>query len=236
MSSKEKKQKKQKKKNITYFYYDFIKVTAIIPTMLFYRHKTICVGEKKSQKIKGAALISCNHLSFFDPIILHCVFWRRRLNILATKDLYNTKKKRWFFDRMHCIEVDKENFSMRSLHAVCDTLKKGKLVTIFPEGGINRQSSTEMLSFKSGAALMAFQANSPIIPVCIIPRKHWYNRQVVLVGDPVNIREVCGDRPSIADLNKASEYLRDKEMGLLEHYNQLCQQKKNKKSKKEQVK
>ena len=236
MSLKEKTQKKQKKKHVTNFYYDFVKVTAIVPIMLFYRHKTICVGEKKPQKIKGSALISCNHLSFCDPIILHCAFWRRRLNILATKELYNTKLKRWFFTRMHCIEVDKDNFSMRSLHAVCDSLKAGKLVTIFPEGGINRQDSHEMLSFKSGASLMAFQANAPIIPACIIPRKHWYNRQIVLVGDPVNIREVCGERPSLIELNKASEYLREKEMALLEHYNQLCQQKKTKKNKKEKDK
>ena len=231
MSSTEKTQKKKKKKHITNFYYDFVKVTAFLPIMFYLRPKNICVGEKKPTKIKGAALISCNHLSFFDPVILHGAFWRRRLHILATKDLYNTKVKRWFFTRMHCIEVDKENFSMRSLHSVCDNLKEGKVVTIFPEGGVNRQNANEMLTFKSGAALMAFQANSPIIPAYIIPRKHWYHRQIVLVGDPVNIREVCGERPSIAALNKASEYLREKEMELMEHYNQLCEQKKNKKKK-----
>lgn len=232
MSSKEKIQKKKKKKRISNFYYDFVKLTAFAPVLLFYRHKTICVGNTKPPKIKGAALISCNHISFCDPIVLHCVFWRRRLRMLATKDLYNTKLKSWFFDRMQCIVVDKENFSMRSLHAVCDSLKEGKLVTIFPEGGVNREDSHEMLTFKSGAALMAFQSNAPIVPACIIKRKHWYNRQIVLVGDPVNVREICGDRPSLADLNKASEYLREKEMELMEHYDQLLANKQKKKNKK----
>lgn len=236
MSSKEKPQKKKKKKRVTNFYYDFVKVTGIIPTLLFYRHKTICVGKEKPTKIKGAALISCNHLSFFDPVILHCAFWRRRLRMLATKDLYNTKLKTWFFTRMHCIVVDKNNFSMRSLHAVCDSLKEGRLVTIFPEGGINHQNKHEMLSFKSGAALMAFQSNAPIIPACIIPRKHWYNRQIILLGDPVYVREICGDKPSLADLNRASEYLREKEMELMAHYDMLCEQKAQKKQKKNKKK
>lgn len=233
MSSKEKTQKKKKKKRVSNFWYDFVKATALVPVLLFYRHKIIRTGNTKPTKIKGAALISCNHISFCDPIILHCAFWRRRLRILATKDLYNTKLKSWFFDRMQCIVVDKENFSMRSLHAVCDSLKEGKLVTIFPEGGVNRQDTHEMLSFKSGAALMAFQSNAPIIPACIIKRKHWFNRQIVLLGDPVDIKALCGERPSIADLNKASEYLREKEMELMAHYDAILSQKKNKKRKKE---
>lgn len=235
MSSTEKTQKKKKKKRIGNFWYDFVKATAFFPVLLFYRHKTVRVGTTDPTKLKGAALISCNHISFCDPILLHCAFWRRRLRMLATKDLYNTKLKAWFFDHMQCIVVDKENFSMRSLHAVCDSLKEGKLVTIFPEGGVNRQDSREMLTFKSGAALMAFQSNAPIVPVCIVKRKHWYNRQIILVGDPVNVREICGDRPSLADLNKASEHLREKEMELMEHYNELRakKQKKNKKENKE---
>lgn len=230
------KTKKKKEKKISNFYYDFVKVTAFFPTIIFYRPKTICVGKTNPTKIKGAGLISCNHISFADPIYLHCAFWRRRLRMLATKDLYNTKLKTWFFDHMQCIIVDKENFSMRSLHAVCDSLKKGKLVTIFPEGGVNRQDSHQMLSFKSGAALMAFQSNAPIIPACVIPRKHWIHRQVVLVGDPVNIRELCGDKPSMADLNKASEYLREKEMELLAYYDDLQAKKQEKKNKKKSKK
>lgn len=230
MSSTKKTPKKNQQKKIGNWLYDFVKVTAIFPTFLYMRHKTICVGTKKPHKIKGGALLISNHISFADPVVVHCVFWRRRLRILATKDLYTTKLKRFFFDHMQCIIVDKENFSMRSLHAVCDTLKKGKLVTIFPEGGLNRTDSREIHSFKSGAVLMAFQSNAPVIPVCIIKRAHWYNRQVVLLGDPVNIRDICGNKPTVEDLQKASEYLREQEVSLMEHYNEL-QQKKHKKSK-----
>lgn len=230
MSSTNKTPKKDKQKKIGYWLYDFVKLTAIVPVFLYVRHKTICVGEKKPHKVKGGALIVSNHFSFVDPITVHCVFWRRRLRILATKDLYTTKLKRFFFDHMQCIIVDKENFSMRSLHAVCDTLKKGKLVTIFPEGGVNRSDSHEINSFKSGAVLMAFQSNVPVIPVCIIKRKHWYNRQVVVLGDPVNIRDICGNKPTVEDLKKASEYLREQEVALMEHYDKL-QKEKHKKSK-----
>ena len=39
---------------------------------------------------------------------------------------------------MHCIQVDKENFSMDSFHEVIRRLKDDKVVLIFPEGQVNR--------------------------------------------------------------------------------------------------
>ena len=194
--------------------------------LLFFRPKKIRVSHTKPDKIKGAALISANHMSFLDPIIVNCVFWRRRVRFLATKDLYSTKLKAWFFNSLHCIEVDKENFSMRSMHEVCDALQNGEAISIFPEGMVNRDEQKGVLSFKWGAALMATKGNAPIVPVYLIKRKHWYHRQVVVLGDPIDLKEVCGEKPTLADLQKASEYLHEKEEALAEYYRALTEKKK----------
>ena len=212
---KDNKQKKNKKYGN--FYYDFVKVTGALPVLLWMRPKILRPYGKK--KLKGGVLISANHRSYLDPIIVHCAFSGRRLHSLATKDLFNTKLKSAFFNRMHCIEVDKDNFTLSAFHEIVTRLKDGKAVVIFPEGQINTsQNANSLLTFKSGAALMAHKSAAPILPVYIVKREKWYQRQRIVVGEPVDIRAMVGDTPTMADFSRVSEYLRDKEMELMEYY------------------
>jgi 1-acyl-sn-glycerol-3-phosphate acyltransferase len=168
-------------------------------------------------KIKGGFMCSANHCSFLDPIVIHCTFWNRRIYSLATKDLFNTPFKQWMFEKMHCIMVDKDNFSLSSLHEVIKQLKRGKVVSIFPEGYVH-VGEKEISAFKSGTILMAHTANVPVVPVYIVPAAKWYQRRATVVGAPINIREVCGDRPSVAELDAAADYIRSKNQELKQYY------------------
>lgn len=216
---------KKAKKKYDYFVYDFVKVTGFIPTFAFLRTKTICTGNGKPNKIRGGALISANHLSYIDPVVVHTAFWRRRIHCIATKEIYAAKAMNWFFQKMHCIKVDRENFSMSTFHGVKDGLSDERLVLIFPEGQLNHEEGT-VLAFKSGAILMAHQCNKPIIPVYIVKRNKWYERQKVMVGDPIDVRALCGKMPTMAQLNAASEVLRQREVELMEKYEELYNKKK----------
>ena len=214
-------QKKKEKKVKGYFFYDFVKITGCIPMMLFLRTKVICTGETKPTKVRGGAIISSNHFSFMDPVVVYSAFWNRRVLSVATKDLYSSPAKDFFFTHLHCIKVDKENFTMDTFHKVREGLKKEKLVLIFPEGQVNRDADKGMLAFKSGAILMAHQCNKPIIPVYIVKRGSWRERQVIMIGDPVDVRKLCGPMPSMAQLDRASEYLHEKEVELLNKYEEI---------------
>jgi len=219
----------KKKKKIGNFCYDFVKVTGALPVYFWMRPKRYFPFGKK--KLKDAVLISANHRSLLDPVIVHCAFPGRRLNCLATKELYNTKLKAAFFNRMHCIVVDKENFSLSSFHEVVNRLKDGKAVVIFPEGQVNSEGKDTLLTFKSGAVLMAHKSGAPILPIYIVKREKWYQRQRIIIGEPVNIRELVGAIPTMEELNRASEYLRDKEIELREYYENVILSKKSKKEK-----
>ena len=209
--------KEQKKTKRNYFLYDFVKITGAIPCFFWLRVKTIRFSSNSPKRVKGAAVIAANHTSFLDPIIVHLAFWYRRLHCLATKDLFSTKLKRWFFTTTNCIEVDKENFSIASLHTVCDVLRDGKAVMIFPEGHVNRDVE-DLHTYKSGAVLMAHIGRAPIIPVYIAKGKRWYNRTSVVIGEPVNVCEMCGRIPSMEDIDKVSLYLHEKEEELKAFY------------------
>ena len=217
MNSKDNKQKKKKrhKKKCT-FVYDFIKVTGALFVMCWLKPKVIYAGKFKRKDYKGGFLMSCNHIGFTDPIMAHCVFWHRRINCLATKDLYDTPFKRWFFNQLLCIEVDKENFSMDSFHEVITRLKDNKIVLIFPEGQVNHNTE-DVLTFKSGATLMAHRANKPIVPV-YFPEYDKKMKRVAIVGDPIDVRAMCDGIPTMEKLNEVSAYIRQKELELKELY------------------
>ena len=212
--------KKQKKKGdkYDYFFYDFIKVTGALTALIWIRPKVYYPHGKPDTK--GGFMISANHCSFIDPIVILCTFWWRRVFSLATKDLYSTKLRSFLFNSMRCIQVDKQNFSLDSFHEVTRRLKKGKVICIFPEGQLNLKSD-DMLAFKSGAILMAHTANVPIVPVYLVPPKKWYNRRISVVGEPINVREICGFMPTADELNRAAEVVHQKENELKVFYHSI---------------
>ena len=225
MNSTKKSNKRNPKKKIgQYFLFDFVKITGAPSALLWTRPKVYRTGDKKSSKIKGGVLISANHISFEDPIILLCTFWNRRMASLVTKNMFQTRFLEFFFKGMHCIPVDKENFSMSSLHAVFEYLSADKAVLIFPEGRVNLKDS-EMSSFKSGAVLMAYRSQKPILPVYLVKTEKWYHRRKVVIGEPFDVVAALGDRPTMQDMARVSEELRQKELELCEYYNNIVKEK-----------
>ena len=201
------------------FWYDFAKVTGSPPVWLWMRPKVYYPYGKP--KLSGAAMISANHPSHFDPILLLLVFFSRRLDFLATKDFLSTPARARFFKHMRCINVDKENFSLASFHEVVTRLKNRCTIVIFPEGQLNKVESGNLLSFKSGVILMAHKAEAPILPVYIVKPQKWYHRQRIVIGQPLHLAELLGKMPSIQQLSEAGDLLREKEVELQTYYNSL---------------
>ena len=202
------------------FWYDFVKVTGMLPCFLWIRPKVI----RKSGKCpRGGVLISSNHPTFLDPIILLTAICERRLHSLATTDLFSSKFKSFMFTQMHCIPVDKNNFSMTTFHEVVTRLKDGKAVVVFPEGQVNRGGGQDIRAFKSGAILMAHRAGAPILPVYIVRREKWYKPQYVVTGEPFDVRATVGPIPTMEQVDKVCEILREKELELKQYFEETHQ-------------
>lgn len=218
MNSKNSSKPMSPRKKITigkYFWYDFVKITGAIPVLLWIRPKVIHIGQKCP---KGGVLISSNHPSLRDPIILLTAFPWRRLHSLATKDLYKNRMLSFMFNQMHCIMVDKENFNMSTFHSVVDQLTEKKAVLIFPEGQVNQGDTREVNAFKSGVILMAHRANAPILPVYIVRREKWYHTQDVVIGEPFDAKAAVGPIPTMEQVDRVCAELREKELELKRFY------------------
>lgn len=203
---------KERKNKKSYFLYDFVKITGAPLGLLWFRPKRIYVNENAKKKIKGGALLISNHSTSIDPIILMFAVYYRRHHFIATKEVFDTKIKRFLFENFHCIEIDRENVGMNIFRNIVDLLKDERLVVMFPEGHVTQ--AEEVQKFKSGMVLMAISSKKPIVPVYLKMRKSIWHRQYIVFGEPINPSEVLGKMPSLSDMDKIADILREKEIEL----------------------
>lgn len=200
--------------SLRYWFYDFVKLTAALPGLIWFRPKWIYENEAAKKRIRGGALVISNHGGFFDPICVMIAVWYRRHRFVCDK-IFFTGKKRWLFQHFLCIPVDRENVGMDTLRTIADELKSGSLVSLFPEGHIQDESGgAGLAAFKSGVVLMALQGKAPIVPAYCRPRPHWWSRLRIVIGEPIDIVERYGKRPSLAQIEQISETLWAKEVEL----------------------
>ena len=194
-----------------YILYNFTRVTAA-PGYLWFRPRYFYAGENARKRIRGGAIVVANHSGYFDPVYLMFAIWYRRHHFICMKEFFQGRFRTWLFTQFHCIPIDRENFSMASLRQITDELDKGHLISMYPEGKVN--TSAQIAPFKSGVALMAYRSGKPIIPVYIQPRRHWYSRLMVGIGEPMNVSEMLGTQPSLANFNRVAAELEEREKRL----------------------
>ncbi|MGN0374093.1 MAG: lysophospholipid acyltransferase family protein [Butyrivibrio sp.] len=214
------KPKKNKKPifSLKFLLYDFVKITGAIPALIWIKPRITYENAAARKRIKGGGIIISNHTGFTDPVKLHCAFWYRRFYLLAIKDLFYTKLKNFFFTHMLCLPVDKENFSMNTLNAVADVTQKGYFVGIYPEGRIVRDEGS-VGDFKGGAVMMALRSGVPIIPVYCLPYKGFFSFTDIIIGEPIDVKALCGPIPSLDKIEEVTRSVRDKELELIQIYN-----------------
>ncbi len=201
---------KERNRHRNFLFYDFVKVTGIIPAFLYLLPKIRYPWGKPS--VKGPVLVVCNHSSLWDPVVLLCTFISRRPVFVATTELFSSKLSRWFFENVHCIEVNKKNFSVSTFHKVKSELQNKMMVGVFPEGRVH-EGPQQLDEFKGGVVMMAVQGKSDIIPVYVKQRKHWPQRTEIFVGTRIEKPDFNGI-PSMSEIEEFSEKLYETECRL----------------------
>lgn len=204
--------KEENKKHKNFFFYDFVKITGILPALVYLLPKVHYPMGKPSTK--GSTLIICNHSSFWDPVILLCTFLTRRPIFVATSELFGSKLARWFFEHVHCIEINKQDIAISTFHKIKRELKNGAMVGIFPEGRVHVKVDT-IDPFKGGAVMMSIQGKADIIPVYVKHRDHWPQRTEIFVGKRIQVNSET-DIPSVEKIESISENLHKIESNLKE--------------------
>ncbi len=149
----------------------------------------------------GAALLASNHVSLADAVLVGSVT-RRFIRFLMWQPYFEIKAVRPFFQLLHAIPVPNgaPKEVLRAMHQAREELINGRLVGIFPEGGITRTG--QVMPFERGVERIVKGLTVPIIPVFIdglwghafsyaggkpfsIWRGPWRPHVVIVIGKPI---------------------------------------------------
>ena len=126
-----------------------------------------------------------NHISHFDPILLSLLV-RRPIDWMTTEEFYANPLVGAWLRGLNTFPVDRSRPDRRALRVGLERLRAGRLVGVFPEGGI-RAGPTSILSGvapKSGATALARLAGVPIVPCLIFGSDRLYAARSWRPGPP----------------------------------------------------
>ncbi len=112
----------------------------------------------------GAAIVVSNHISGLDPFILVTAS-ARPLHFMIAKEEYQRFGLNWLFRLGECIPVDRDRNPKRAFLNALQALKEGRVVMVFPQGGIMHDKPHRRL--KRGVAKLAELSGAPIYPAHI---------------------------------------------------------------------
>ncbi|MBL9076960.1 MAG: 1-acyl-sn-glycerol-3-phosphate acyltransferase [Planctomycetes bacterium] len=139
----------------------------------------------------GAYVLAANHTSFVDPIVLGASL-RRRVVFLMTEVVYRSRSLGWFFRWNRAIPVSPRAGNRDAMRAARAVLQQGRVVGIFPEGGLSRDGLP--MRGNPGAVSLVLNEGVPIVPVGIDgagaafpPGARWPRprRITVAFGEPI---------------------------------------------------
>jgi len=135
------------------------------------------IGHRRIPR-RGAVLIVCNHVSFFDPPIMAVAVRPRRVWLMSKEELFRSTPLAWVMSRVGAFPVRRATADRESIRMSRSLLERGEALMLFPEGGVTR--SGVMRPGFPGAGSLALIPGVTVIPAVI------WNTQ--LLRGPVRVR------------------------------------------------
>lgn len=201
------------------FWNTFTKITAYPLQKLLFRTKIYYEApDLQKRRIKGPAIIICNHTSVYDYAVLLFVFFARTARFQMAEVLFKKPVLGTFLKMLGGIYVDRNAKNFGFVAESLDILERGGVVGIFPEGRIPLEGESRPLPFKASAAYIALASGIPIIPVYTNGSYFSRKRAAVIVGAPLTAEALASDGATDKErIANAAEIMRTKitELGAL---------------------
>jgi 1-acyl-sn-glycerol-3-phosphate acyltransferase len=116
---------------------------------------------------KGPAILVANHTCSADPAFLQagCTC---PLGFLIAKEYYEELPwARWLFDYLGSVPVARNCRDVAALRLALQRLREGRVLCVFPEGGLSAAGLGLLRRGKGGAAWLALRSRAPVYPAFI---------------------------------------------------------------------
>lgn len=117
---------------------------------------------------KGPFILSSNHQSYIDPVVLISILpWRHFRNSFAvgTSEIFGSGFMRHLARWLRIVVLDPDANLVPAMRAGAFGLRHGRVLILYPEG--ERSIDGAPKTFKKGAAILAIHTQAPIVPVAI---------------------------------------------------------------------
>ncbi len=153
-------------------------VTRLAAKLLFGCVTRIQVNGLEQSARKGAFILAANHISHFDPPIIATVI-RRKVDWMAMAEFFPHPVLGPILRAIDCLPTDRYRAERRTIRTVIERLKKGRIVGMFPEGGIRDGAASvlEGAPLRPGVSSLAHIADVPILPCVILGADRLYSRK-----------------------------------------------------------
>lgn len=185
--------------------YSFAKSLFKVILVLVGRYKI--TGQENLPK-DGPVIVVCNHVSYWDPIILGCAL-DRQVHFMAKAELFSIPIFGSIVKRLGAFPIKRGHSDHKALRMAVRLLQGGKVLGVFPEGTRSKKGS--LLPFRTGITMIAYKVGCPVVPVGLINSKGvllgWCRPVEVKIGKPMGFPQV-EKRPSPEELEEWTEQSR----------------------------
>ncbi|PNZ29752.1 lysophospholipid acyltransferase family protein [Staphylococcus rostri] len=139
-------------------------IGSVLDFIVAKRLKNLEVIGKENQPNNNEYLVTCNHESYNEIVLLGIALLPNQIHFMAKQELFQNKLFGKFLTALNAFPVNRENPGPSTLKIPVKLLNSNKTVGIFPSG----HRTTEEVPLKRGAATIAMLAKKPILPAAYV--------------------------------------------------------------------
>jgi len=138
--------------------------------------RTRVIGRENANR-SGGFLLAANHISHFDPFLISLPV-RRKLDWMTMAEFFRPPALGFFLRSIDAFPAERDRADLKTIRTAIERLKSGRIVGIFPEGGIRDsvRSVLEGAPLRPGAATLAHIAGVPVVPCVILGTDRLYSK------------------------------------------------------------
>lgn len=188
----------------------FFKITGYLPLRILLRQRYYKENHyKKGHSVKGGAILIANHTHIMDYFTMIFAHPFRKQRCLVSELIYQKPFLGFCSNVMDNILVHRERSDLSFMGEAENTLKKGGVITIFPEGHLVKTGKLD--TFKPTVVYLALRSGAPIIPHYIEPHYFKSKRTRIIMGKPIYLRDYCDElNPSKEKVEELCQMLQRK--------------------------
>jgi 1-acyl-sn-glycerol-3-phosphate acyltransferase len=151
------------------------RAAALLMKALFGYSSRLRVIGRENVNRAGGFLLASNHISHFDPFIISSVV-RRKIDWMAMAEFFLLPLLGFLLRAVDAFPAERDRADRKTIRTAIQRLKEGRIVGIFPEGGIRdgARSVLEDAPLRPGASTLAHMAGVPIVPCVIVGSDRLY--------------------------------------------------------------